>query len=367
MKFTKQMERDLWDIFHENPSTKLATKKFNDKYETNFVERSLGQRFINMKRGVEIALESQSFTEDQLQLLAKKELHILKQQKKNVALRQEAHKAAKNLGVIEMLREELQVPKTDQKPLPKVYAEVDKTKPNEIIEYLISDLHYKGSEEEWVAHIFSKIKGNIKNNEYNINHRLCLVGDTIEGGAAHLPQLFEVVSLSIQQAREVSNLFVKYIPQAFEKVKNLSILDVIESNHSEIRPLGSKRGDFHTEDLGYIINDIMRNALGNKYYFWPTVNGVVETPEGYYYHGHQNWNSKQNTRDAKLGTEKNITFGHWHHHNLTQEMRRTVHKLPSCKKSIYGYEIGAGFNPIPTVVKRKLVDGKIASVELIYL
>ncbi|WP_222273472.1 hypothetical protein [Modestobacter marinus] len=101
-----------------------------------------------MKRGVEIALESQSFTEDQLQLLAKKELHILKQQKKNVALRQEAHKAAKNLGVIEMLREELQVPKTDQKPLPKVYAEVDKTKPNEIIEYLISDLHYKGSEEE---------------------------------------------------------------------------------------------------------------------------------------------------------------------------------------------------------------------------
>lgn len=372
-KFTKEMEKDIISLFKEFENSKIATEKFNEKWGTNFVVRTLQQRYSNFQKGLEYGIEFTA-TDEERERLARAELRAKIEQKKVVIMKRDVHSISRQLASREMFLDAIRdAAGIDVKP---IVRNKENKESDLIIDLVISDLQYKGDEQEWVNNIFNKLIGKVEmfNQAKNkIEFRIVFLGDDVEAAHAHpTGQSKENNTDTVTQTIQLSKLYangIKEIYNAVDRSKHcVSLVFVPYSNHGMIGGVGKERYQHPMEDLGRIIFEWIKASIADKdiHVYEPNNDSfTVETNDTVYLHGHQGY-VKSNRFNHIVGVKKDVMMGHLHHYEEKEEFKRVVYLMPTCRKDLVDYERLAGFNPIPqvTIVVRGKNSRRVERIKL---
>lgn len=158
-----------------------------------------------------------------------------------------------------------------------------------------------------------------KENIEEINIVNC--ADSIEGMALRISQLNSLEIGFVDQVVRFQRMIVEWLNE-FSKHMKIVYHHVPSANHTEIRPLGTKAGQFPAEDMERIISVYIHDMLQN--------NRRIRIPEykrdfarfvlnGYLFyakHGHQIKNLKTAIKDLSMLHHEFISYllvGHYHH------------------------------------------------------
>jgi len=112
--------------------------------------------------------------------------------------------------------------------------------------------------------------------ENNINHLIVLaLGDVIEGMALRISQLSQLRIGMVQQTIQFMRFIVSWLNKLSEYVE-ITYYQAPYSNHSQIRPFGTKANEFANEDMEKIIFTYIHDVLIHN----PRIN-VVECEDKY--------------------------------------------------------------------------------------
>lgn len=288
---------------------------------------------------------------------------VMIERKKNVLMKNELHKMSREMALKEeILEHALQITS-----LPEVTIRKGKSKDkDELIEIVISDLHYKGGpvETKHVCNVFNAAAEAIRENQVKgAEYRITFLGDDIEGMGAHESQLLESSYHAINQTIHIANLYSNGINRLFKEVPKGSAKSVVfvpYSNHGLAYGTMKARYQFPTNDYGMIIFEFLKKTLDEDIYIFEPDSDrfVVETPEAIYSHGHQGFHKNKNKLNEVLGVDKDIFQGHLHHTEIIEERNRTIAKFPTCRRQQVDYERMAGFQSTPQIAIVKTRKGK---------
>ena len=147
------------------------------------------------------------------------------------------------------------------------------------------------------------------------------MADSIEGMSLRISQLQTLKVGFIDQTISFAKFYAKWLNE-LSKYFKITLHHIPSSNHSEIRPFSSKRGEFPAEDLEKVIIHYVHDILDNN----PRVDipiytkGIVDVKIAGYNvvmaHGHQLRANKNIIRD--LSAHKRVFYdylyiGHYHH------------------------------------------------------
>lgn len=147
--------------------------------------------------------------------------------------------------------------------------------------------------------------------------------DNIEGMTLRVSQLQSLASGFIDQTIKFSKFYATWLNELSKYVK-LNVHQITSSNHTEIRPFNSKRGEFPSEDLERLIGHYVKDVLANN----NRIN-INLYDKGFAdfellgfniasLHGHQLKNNKNAIRDLSMLHRKFFDYlfvYHFHHGN----------------------------------------------------
>lgn len=260
-KITNDMERDIIELFSAIKNPHEATAKFNKKWNTNFNKRTLQQRYSNYTKGFKAGIEANA-PQDALELLAKKELRILTEQKKNVILRQEAHKVAR-MGANEQLTLDNFNKRINELSITRLKPkETKETNINEIV-FFKGDDHFRGTEEDKkVQREFYETIYGIANKKKAKTISLIFGGDEIEG-YLHVNTL----KYTPLTPEEQMISFVEETISGLDLLTSEYDVDLYlltSSNHTQTRHLNSGRNTFLKGDLSILMEKMLKTAYRNN-------------------------------------------------------------------------------------------------------
>lgn len=177
----------------------------------------------------------------------------------------------------------------------------------------------------------------------NITHLHIINGaDSVEGMTLRVSQLQTLQSGFTDQVIKFSKFYAKWLRE-LSKYVYITIHHVTSSNHTEMRPHGSSRGEFPAEDLEKIIGTYIQDVLENNERIDVKIydDGFVDFKLLDYnigsLHGHQLKNKKSSVKDLSNLRRKfydYIFIAHFHHEGNftvaeTDENNVEVIQIPS--------------------------------------
>ncbi len=197
--------------------------------------------------------------EDILQQLQRVEI----EKKKLNIMRSANNELVRDMALSELYYEQLGSALKDLKTKPIAFKPKLKGVSYESLDYVVvlSDLHYDGNFD--LERIFNDI-------QYRLikalppTYRLVLVeaGDLIEGASLRPSQMRAIKLGMIDQIMEVSERYAQFI-EHLHRTLNIEIEfhTVTSSNHTQLRPLNTKRNELMDEDLMRVFAWYMKNRL----------------------------------------------------------------------------------------------------------
>lgn len=202
--------------------------------------------------------------EDILKQIDIKKIELQKEKYKIQTLRLDLNRIIRETSRNELLYEEFirTIKECDPLPLPE-FTELKIQKSDKKYILSFADSHF-GKEFESITNFynldevynrFNKLLNEIIEiiNECNINELIVLaLGDLIEGMCLRISQLTNLKIGITNQTVQFMRFIVRWLNKLSEYV-NITYYSVPYSNHSQIRPFGSKANDFAKEDMEQII------------------------------------------------------------------------------------------------------------------
>ena len=196
----------------------------------------------------------------------------------------------------------------------------------------LSDIHYGAQFEsrsnaygrdvvrERFEYLFGEVLHFIEKNSVQKLHIVCL-GDMIQG-ILRLSDLQINDTSVVKAVVEVSRTMASFL-NCLSKYVKVDYYQVIGSNHSQLRSLGSKANELAAEDLEYVIAHYIEDMLANNervrvYLPGEGENFIFLNVGGYdimAIHGHQLKNIEKAIHDMTIFTDSNIDYimcGHFH-------------------------------------------------------
>lgn len=302
----------------------------NAESSEDFGESKWRKEYHLLKRGFELAVKSKVTEDEYLQEIRDQQLELKKEKYKLQTLRIDENRVIREDARKELLLEEIkasigrvQSPTFNILPssrnergfllgmadihLGKIFESVNNKYDENILhtrmEQLLSEVVYLCSHE--------KIKTlDIVNG-----------GDNIEGMALRISQLMNLQIGMTDMTIRFSRMMVEWLNRLSQYVQ-IRYHHVLSSNHSELRPLGTKAGQFPKEDMERIIHMYIHDMLQD--------NSRVQVPEYksdyarfnicnylfYAKHGHQIKNVKSAIKDLSMLHREFIDYlvlAHYHH------------------------------------------------------
>lgn len=188
--------------------------------------------------------------------------------------------------------------------------------------FVTADFHYDGNVDD--LNYFNKVYNHIieqqKIHKFN-RIKLIELGDTIDGGSLRTSQLMAIKKGMVAQIIDVSKVYGKLIEELAKKMF-VEFYCITSSNHTQLRPLGTKQNELVEEDLmlvfaEYIFALLSKNEnvkvfgaseyviqIAKKFNMFVAHGHLVKDKEGYI----QKWAFK-NGLPISYGL-----FGHYHHY-----------------------------------------------------
>jgi hypothetical protein len=370
----------VFEFIDENKSTMTWNDigdSLNKEFGVNYSESAYRKPYTAFKKGVEYAYEEGSMSE-QLERIAtsrsKLKLERMITQKEKYITNQNLQKMA----TYSLFSEE--VIDNIQKGYPKIEPiKLDKSdKSGDFYIFTIADLHYKGYEN--LDMIFSEFLSLILHKQQEMGFKKIIIaelGDTVEGATLRPSQLLAIKKGLIDQTLDVSRYYGEFLTE-LSKTLAVTFICVEESNHTQLRNLGTGRNELPTEDTMKVLSEFVKTRTMSN----PNIN-VISDGEVYYKqndykflfaHGHK-VNKKNYTEVYETDKNKNIDyffFGHRHHTHIEtlHEAEGYNKKIIWCPKSCLessDYEDNLLLSSAPAILFNKFNDkkGHIYSEELI--
>ena len=219
---------------------------------------TLVRKYNGFKAG-ELATRELNFDKETLDKIVKKELNVLKEQKKNTLIKKEAHKLTRTIAITDILVEAIEklVIKPYKVPV-RDKIKVNDNKLKEIV-WVVSDLHYLNDEK---SASLNKM-GQMWLDSYNGAENPVIVfnGDLIEN-THHLEQLLNEGN-PMEQAANVAQIIASQIKYFLDKAPNNVKLGTewVVGNHDEIRQLSVKAGETKKINIVSIVAKLVEAIL----------------------------------------------------------------------------------------------------------
>ncbi len=331
----------------------------NKKFQVNLGESAWRKKAKSYGAGIQDGLEDNA-SDDELKRIAKAQVKAMLEQKKATLMKTDIHRKLRQVGtkelILNMIEESV---KERYKGIEKIKIKVDKNKKQQwVIRLTISDVHYTGLKDNpRISKIFENVIKTLQRyNIVNKNTRIIMsfLGDDVEG-FLHKGQALDVTMLTIQQALNLAPLYWKGIQEVNNFTRKeygvpVEVEFVRESNHGQTRQMGSQRGEFAKEDVGFIIARELKTHIeythdDNKIIFTESGDDGTIVDEGtktVLGHGDKPWMKNANSIKAYIPKGYNSIFGHWHHLKVEQFEDRFLMWSPAAKDFRNQYESELG-------------------------
>ena len=236
------------------------TVELNKMFNVSYGESAYRKPYRAYKQGVK-----DSVTEDELT----SKMYELEKKKKQISIERSIARAdVRDVGIREMFYESIADSVSNLPALPKP-QEIKFRKKNIHDDYIIAlgDYHYKGDKDKLIKDM-RKVEREIV--EFIVEKgakevTILELGDTIDGGSLRPSQLMALklgmVDQSIDVAEAISNL-LSNIQKRTGAFINFGI--VTSSNHTELRPLNTKRKELVEEDMMKVIAQFIELRLKDE-------------------------------------------------------------------------------------------------------
>lgn len=346
---TSEMIKRAWEIDqdHQNLTRVERTKIFNDEFGTSFNQRTIQQAVKNYNEALESNIKAD-------EVLVRREINVLKNQKKVTMMKKEIHSITRKEAMKELVLETFDKKINDLKPV--------RLKPNKIIGKLKEtdnlviakgDDHFRGLDEdiETQRNFYKKVFEIAKQKG---KKRISLIfgGDECEGWL-HVSSLTDAPKTPEEQMI----LFIRETMSGIDLLASEFLVDVYylnSSNHTQTRPLGSGRNTYLKADTSIYGGEMLKLAFRDNKNVTMHIGGVFR---GRDVHGLAN--KKVGITHGGLKFESNvkelvkhysdcdfIIKAHTHTFKIENILGTTVITVPTLKTFVTGYELDNGFLPI---------------------
>lgn len=204
--------------------------------------------------------------------LLEQEQKILEQRKKLQVYTNLRHKDARISGRQDLITDEL-VEKWNKLDVPTPLFSPSKTSKEQSYVLSLGDIHFgkfgksisnKYSEEIAINRMNKILSETVEFiQQHNSDHIDIITGGDSIDGMLRISQLQAIQDGYIDQTIKFSRFYASWLNE-FSKYTNLNVHYLTSSNHSQIRPLSSKRNDFPGEDLEKVIAAYTHDVLINN-------------------------------------------------------------------------------------------------------
>lgn len=230
--------------------------------------------------------------------------------------------------------------------------------------FVTSDFHYDGDETllehlgTVYAHIMSKQK------QHGFSHiKLLELGDTIDGGALRVSQLMAIKKGMVFQIIDVAKAYTQML-NALSETMDIEFYCITSSNHTQLRPLGTKQNQLVEEDLMHVFAEYVALAIAsNRRIKMQSANELVVnvTPNHAMFiaHGHLIGNKKEGYLQ-ELAFHRGLKldyglFGHFHHYREITLYNGGTHNkkvfyAPSMSTQESQYELDKNLSSKPAIL-----------------
>lgn len=347
----------------------------NKESNEDFGESKWRKEYHLLKKGYEIATKEKIDSDEVLNEYENKRLEVKKEVKKVQSLNVELNKMLRERGRKELMWDQI---KNSIERLPIPDFQIDNIYPasNEKVGVLaFGDIHwrkvFKSLRNDYNENIAKQRMEELLYETLNIvnqqgfEHIHIINGaDSIEGMSLRISQLQSIQSGFIDQTISFCKFISSWLNELSKYVR-ITYHHTPSSNHSEIRPFSSSRGEFPSEDLEKVIMHYVHDVLENN----PRIEVTLTQNDflkidilGYNVwaiHGHQLKGKKNAIRDLSILHREFIDFlyiAHFHHagsltvgEGLTNDME--IINIPSVMGSdeysdslMTGAKAGANFS-----------------------
>ncbi len=195
---------------------------------------------------------------------------------------------------------------------------------------VLSDLHYDGNFDiqAILGFVLERLVQFIKANEINYI-KIVELGDTIEGASLRPSQMRAIKTGMISQVIEVSEHYVQFLSRLQSMTDVIIDFHVVtSSNHTQIRPLNTKRNELPDEDLMRVfyrfVQERFRNSVVVSVYGDDDLEFDFQGSKLFFSHGHKYGLNQENLRKVAkdISMYKGIIydyffFGHYHQYKET--------------------------------------------------
>lgn len=205
----------------------------------------------------------------------------------------------------------------------------------------LADLHYEGDNLPRLVALFGKIFDEVEERvvQNNITHiYVTELGDILEGAGLRTSQLMAIKAGMTDQLLDVVGVYITFLTRLCQLVDQVSFYCVTSSNHTQLRPLGTKQNELVDEDFMRIFAKMIDLGMG----YCENFNIIAEKEiitniQGFNFcfaHGHliKSKEGHLEKLSASSGIEINYgIFGHFHHYREITLHRANGHN----KKAFY--------------------------------
>ncbi len=240
----------------------------------------------------------------------------------------------------------------------------------------IADLHYKGYEN--LDMIFSEMLSNILHKQKELGFKEIIVaemGDTVEGATLRTSQLLAIKKGLIDQTLDVARYYSEFLTE-LSKSMRVRFICVEESNHTQLRNLGTQRNELPAEDTMKVLSEFVKARCEQN----PNID-IISAPEvdmnykgfGFtFVHGHKKINNYMDVYSARKGVQLDYMFSaHYHHSRIETISRadgynRELIECPSACLEESDYEKNKILSSMPSILFNcfSTVKGRVYSEEL---
>ena len=187
--------------------------------------------------------------------------------------------------------------------------------------FVTSDFHYNGDETmlQVLERVYAHIR--LKQQEHGFTKiKLLELGDTFDGGSLRNSQLMAIKKGMVFQVIEVAKAYALLINRLSEDML-VDFYCVTSSNHTQLRPLGTKQNQLVEEDLMHVFADYIELSTDTNERITITKGTDFIVPIAGYNvfgsHGHLVGKKEGYLEKIAFNKDLNINygiFGHYHHY-----------------------------------------------------
>jgi len=222
----------------------------------------------------------------------------------------------------------------------------------------LADLHYTGEKDKFlniINNVGNILIDYIEENDLN-EIQIVELGDVIEGGSLRVSQLMGIKRGMVRQIIEASEIYAQMLAEVINETGcKIVFRTVTSSNHTQLRPLGTKRNELMDEDLMRVFLNHLKTRFADsedeiEISGSDELQFSIQGYNVYCAHGHVGNMSPSNMSKViyendfyrKVKSDYFI-FGHYHHYheeslNTTSNKNKKGFLMPSLTSHISSYE-----------------------------